>query len=74
MTLERLEAGIPIVFYSWLCHDPLRLFFLKKPLYQATGRTKHERRCVYLKRALLYCPLKLHYKSAGIVNVIEQYR
>ena len=74
MALERLQASIPIVFYSRIYRDPLRLFFLEKSLYQATGWTKHECRYVHLKWALLYCPFKLHNKSAGIMDMIEQYR
>jgi WD40 repeat protein len=42
MALERLQAGTPFIFHSWLCFDPLWLFLLEKTPYQTAGWTKHE--------------------------------
>jgi hypothetical protein len=68
MALERLQAGIPIVFYSRLCRDPLQLFLLEKTPYHAASWTEHECGRIYLKRTLLYWPLVIHDESAGISN------
>jgi len=40
VALECQETRAPLIFYSWLYYNPLRLLFLEITLYQAAGWAK----------------------------------